>query len=163
MRGVIAGLAMLMAVATPVWAQDFSAAPPAARELRDMCGEDRGRLWGVSLCGPLLVGDPASRSVWASDQDREGLLTRAGDGGMGVRPDGVAAANHALVWAGVRWSMVLAPLARDAAERRVLIAREAWHRLQPQLRFEAHSPVAARLETERGRILLRLEMRALAT
>lgn len=163
MRGVIAGLAMLMAVATPVWAQDFSAAPPAARELRDMCGEDRGRLWGVSLCGPLLVVDPASRSVWASDQDREGLLTRAGDGWMGILPDGVAVANHALDWAGVRWIMVLAPLPTDAAERRVLIAHEAWHRIQPQLRIEAHSPVAAHLETERGRILLRLEMRALAT
>lgn len=146
--------------ATPALAQE---GPRASAELNQMCQADGGALWGVSLCGPLLVVDPITRTVWANTQDREGVLTAQGDGWSGVLPSGVGVANTALDWAGVRWAMVLSPLPDGETERRVLIAHEAWHRVQADLGFPAQDAPNAHLATERGRTLLRLEMRALAT
>jgi hypothetical protein len=146
--------------ASPVFAED---GPTAAAELNEMCRADAGALWGVSLCGPLLVADPATRAVWASDPDHEGRLTPSGEGWIGTLPAGLGIANTGLDWAGQRWIMVVAPLPADAVERRVLLAHEAWHRVQDQIGFAAREHPNAHLTTERGRVLLRLEMRALAT
>src|SRR5690606_36169716 len=57
---------------------------------------------------------------------------------------------------------LMAPLPADPVERRVLIAHEARHRVPAELGFPARPSTCAPLETERGRQLLRLEMRALA-
>lgn len=154
---------VLLCSSAPSLAQEFSLAPVAARELREMCGDDRGRLWGVSLCGPLLLADPATRQVWASEQDAEGRLTRSGEGWAGALPPGVPIANTSVDWAGVRWTMVVAPLPANDEERRALLAHEAWHRVQSQLGLTAQGSDASHLESERGRTLMRLEMRALAT
>jgi hypothetical protein len=59
--------------------------------------------------------------------------------------------------------MVLSPLPEDAAERRVLLAHEAWHRVQADIGMPAQEGANAHLATERGRTLMRLELRALAT
>ncbi len=159
MRGFIFLLALFCAA--PAAAQDYESARAAA-DLRELCGADRGRLWGVSLCGPLLVVDPATRAVWASDPDAQGLLNQSGEGWRGVLPAGVPIANSAVEWAGVRWIMLIGPLPTDAAERRVLVAHEAWHRVQAELGLPMSNSSNAHLETARGRTLLRLEMRALA-
>jgi len=75
----------------------------------------------------------------------------------------VPIANATVNWDGVQWIMVMAPLPQDAIERRVLIAHEAWHRAQNSLNLAARNVDAPHLETERGRILMRLELRALST
>lgn len=155
--------ALLAALAAPAAAQDYARAQMAAADLADVCGDDRGRLWRVSLCGPLIVVDPATRGVWASQQDRERVLTKLGDGWIGTLPDGVPVANSSVEWAGVRWIMVLAPLPEAEADRRALVAHEAWHRVQGEIGFAAQNADNAHLETERGRFLMRLELRALAS
>lgn len=164
MRGYIFIVSAFLALgAGPALAQDYSAARMAAQELRTLCRADEGRLWGASLCGPLIVVDPATRAVWASDSDREGNLMTVGDGWAGVLPAGVTMANTSVEWAGVRWIMLLGPLPTDAAERRVLLAHEAWHRLQSQIGLASQGSDTAHLASERGRYFMRLEMRALAT
>lgn len=149
--------------AAPVAAQDPLTAAAGAAELQAMCNQDRAQLWGVDLCGPLLVVDPQTRRVWASQPDRDRVLTYQGAGWTGRLPDGVGIANTSLEWAGTRWIMVMAPLPSDATERRVLLAHEAWHRVQTMLGLPQTPSDCAHLETERGRYLLRLEFRALAT
>lgn len=150
--------------ASPALAQDYRLQSTAAGELQQMCSADAGRLWGASLCGPLLVVDASSRQVWATQRDDLGVLTlTAGGGWIGVLPQGVPVANTTVEWAGVRWIMVVGPLPDDAMARRVLVAHESWHRLQASIGFAMQDPIAAHLETERGRYLLRLEMRALST
>lgn len=128
-----------------------------------MCEADRARLWGVDLCGPLMVADPATRNVWSSQPDWNGALQPNGSGFSGTLPAGVTIANTSVEWAGVRWIMVLAPLPEDATERRVLVAHEAWHRVQDELGLPQSGSDNAHLETEHGRYLMRLELRALAT
>ena len=165
MRGFGATLAVLAAAcfAAPASAQDRLAAASAAAELRDMCRADAGRLWGVDLCGPLMVVDPATRRVWTSIPDSAGLLQQSGGGWVGGLPVGVTAANTTTEWAGVRWIQVLEPLPADETHRRVLLAHEAWHRAQAQLGLAAQPSNCAHLDSERARLLMRLEFRALGT
>lgn len=40
-----------------------------------LCSADNGKLWGVSLCGPIMFVDPQSRSIVASEGDTKGALT----------------------------------------------------------------------------------------
>lgn len=150
---------------TPTGAQTLASAPAAGAELRSLCAADNGALWGASLCGPLIVVDPTTRAAWATQADVDGVLSPGGDGGgwTGVLPAGVPLANTSVDWGGVRWIMVMAPLPEDIDKLRVLLAREAWHRIQDQIGLPAQPGNASHLESEEGRTLLRLEMRALAT
>jgi hypothetical protein len=59
--------------------------------------------------------------------------------------------------------MVVGPLPEDATERRVLVAHEAWHRIHASINLPMQNVNAEHLETERGRYLMRLELRALST
>jgi len=136
----------------------------AASDLQTMCAADAGQLWGASLCGPLIVVDPRSRQAWATQRDGLGAFVLTPEGGwVGALPQGVPVANTTVDWAGVRWIMVVGPLPEDATARRVLLAHEAWHRVQSSIGLAMQNANAAHLETERGRYLIRLELRALAT
>src|SRR5215207_9473911 len=55
-------------------------------EARALCGRDGGRLWGRSLCGPMMFADPTTRAVMASEADREGVLKRSGEVFVGTLP-----------------------------------------------------------------------------
>lgn len=163
MRIFACAIAAALCIASPAEAQRYALERAAADELLTMCRADSGQLWRVSLCGPLIIVDPATRSAWASQADENGALGRADEGGwVGVLPQGVPVANSAVTWSGVRWIMLVGPLPRDAQQRRVLLAHEAWHRIQEQIALAARTADAPHLETERGRYFLRLEMRALA-
>jgi hypothetical protein len=162
LRALVTAIAACFAA--PVWAQDsLRLAPTAASELRSICEADRGRLWGVSLCGSLIVADPTTRAVWAAQPDAQNVLQRAGAGWMGVLPAGAPIANASVEWGGVRWIMVVAPLPADRTDLRVLVAHEAWHRAQDALGLPQRPSDCGHLETEEGRHLLRLEFRALST
>src|SRR5690606_1975948 len=106
--------------------------------------------------------NPNSRRVWANQADSDGVLKERDGVFTGALPQGVPVANTAVDWAGRRWSMVVLPLPEDRVARRVLLAHESWHRIQDELGFAASSLTCSHLDTERGRTLLRLEMRALA-
>lgn len=152
--------AAALALSPPAFAQD---GPRAADELAQICQADAGALWGVSLCGPMLVAEPTTRALWANTADREGILRPAEGGWAAQAPEAMPLANTRLDWAGVRWLMLLSPLPSDPIERRALIIHEAWHRIQDELGLPAYEAANAHLASERGRALMRLEMRALAT
>jgi len=156
-------LAGALGLAAPAHAQDLPArAQMAAADLLAVCSEDDGDLWGVSLCGPLIVVDPATREAWANQPDSGGILQPNGAGYAGVLPPDAPLANTSVEWSGVRWIMLIY-VPDDATERRVLVAHEAWHRVQPGLGFTSGRTDNAHLATEQGRMLLRLELRALAS
>lgn len=156
--------ACLALCASPALAQDYRLQATAASELQQMCAADAGQLWTTSLCGPLIVVDGRTRQAWATQRDNTGLLTLTPGGGwVGVLPAGVPIANTTVEWSGVRWIMVVGPLPEDATARRVLVAHEAWHRVQGSINLPLQNTNAVHLETERGRYLMRLELRALAT
>ena len=160
-------LLLLAALAAPLPAQDpDSAAAAALREYARACARDGGRLWGRSLCGPLLLVEPATRRTVANAADSLALLGRGagpdGDAFVGTLPASVGLANTAVRWGGARWAMVLRPLPADRFARLQLLAHESFHREQPALALPTAGPVSEHLDERDGRLWLRLELRAWA-
>ncbi len=141
---------------------DLQLAQQYFHEAQTLCEQDRGQLWGVSLCGPLLFVEPASRRVVANQADEQNQLTRRGDVFVGQVSPGNPIANMAVTWGGVKWAMVIWPLPENKFERAALLLHESWHRIQNEIGLLANSPANHHLETVEGRIWLQLEWRALA-
>src|SRR5437764_12722811 len=131
-------------------------------EARELCERDGGKLWGHSLSGPILLVDPASREVVASEADREGLLKKNGEVFVGKLPAQVLVGNMAIEWAGVKWTMVMLPLPKDRFSRLALFGHELWHHIQNEIDFPSSGVANHHLDTRNGRLWLQLEWRALA-
>lgn len=128
---------------------DVATGHRAFAELDAMCMRDGGRLWGRTLCGPIVFADPKTREAMTKD-------------GPATIPDSIGIANTAVEWNGRRWTMVMWPLPESVVARRVMLAHESFHRIQPELRLPASNPANAHLDTADGRYWMRLELRALA-
>lgn len=145
--------------AAPLNAKDAKA---IFAEVRALCEADHGQLWGVSLCGPVLLVDPVTRDALASEADMAGALRERDGVFAGTLPKDVLIANTTLSWSGVQWIQYLWPLPNDELQRRVLLVHESFHRIQDQLGLPAANPDNPQLDTKDGRYDLQLEWRALA-
>ena len=130
-------------------------------EAMTVCERDHGRLWGESLCGPMLLVDYHDRSVLANQPDPQHVLQRSGRWFRGTLPEDVIIANTPTEWSGARWTQIDAPLPDDAARFHVLVAHELFHRIQPKLGLTRPEAANHHLDTFDGRYLLLLEWRAL--
>lgn len=164
----------MMRVAVFAWTVSFAAASAQASSIdlaaarvvftdyQTLCREEAGRLWGASLCGPLILVDPGTRDAVANTAGNRGGLRPDGDMFVARLPEDQLIANTSVEYDGVRWTMVLWPLPEPVEFRDTLLFHEAWHRVQPELGLPASSPVAAHLSEPEARVALRLEWRALA-
>lgn len=158
-----AGLIMASLAGTGVIAKtDRSMADQLFGDARNICDRDAGRLWGMSLCGPMMLVDYTDRSVLTNQSDAGGILVIDGPYFRGILPEDVIIANTATEWSGTRWTQVIAPLPTDTAKRHVLIAHELFHRIQAKLGLTRPETGNRHLDTLEGRYLLQLEWRALA-
>jgi hypothetical protein len=132
---------------------DLGAARTAQAELQAMCDADRGRLWGRSVCGPL---------VFAEQRTRDAVQLADGNATATHVPDSIGIANTGVDWDGRRWTMVMWPLSQYTISRRVLLAHESFHRIQKELGLPTTNPANAHLDTAEGRYWMRMEWRALA-
>lgn len=153
-------------LAAPAFAADgipTEAARSVFGEAQTICERDAGRLWGASLCLPIMLVDPESRMMATNVQDG-GHLLQARDGVfVGTLPLDANIANTAMEWSGTRWTQVMWPLPGDPGRRGVLLAHELFHNLQPGLRIGLkHGGDNAHLAGFEGRYWLQLEWRALA-
>lgn len=130
-------------------------------EARRICEKDGGKLWGKSLCGPMLFADVETRSVVANQADTESKLRAENGVFVGTIPNEIILANTAMSWAGVHWTTIIWPLPAIPTARARLVAHELFHRIQNDLGLPAQSPANAQLGTLEGRIWLQLEWRAL--
>lgn len=128
-----------------------------------LCAADGGKLWGASLCGPMLLVDPATRTFVASRNDASGTWHDAGGVFTGTLSQEQVVANSSLEWSGVRWAQLEWPLPEDPALRATLLMRESFDRERPKLPLPAlRTADNSHLDTLDGRYLLQLEWRALA-
>jgi hypothetical protein len=145
---VVAGLAL------PAVAQvDQQHAQEYFKEVQTLCERDGGRLWGVSLCGPVVIGDMRTQSFATSQPAPEG-----------PRPRLVGLMNAPVEWGGATrgayiWDFVANETPRG---RRELFLHELFHRVQPQLGLTVPALANEHLDAVDGRYWLRLEWRALA-
>lgn len=152
----------LFAVAPAFGTIDPTGAAHILGEAKAICTRDAGAFWGHSLCGPMLLVDPLDRSVVANRTDGHGVLKPSGAVFTGTLPASVILANTAIEWSGIRWSEILWPIPGDADQRRVTLAHEMFHRIQPALNMMLSEGDNRHLDTLEGRYLLQLEWRALA-
>jgi len=141
---------------------DITLATQYFQEANDLCSRDNGKLWGVSLCAPMLFVDRKTRSVITNQADKESILTKDGNVFVGKLPPKVNIANTATEWAGVKWTMVIFPLPEDKIRRANLLAHEMWHRVQNDIGFPSSGAANNHLDSLDGRVWLQLEWRALA-
>ena len=63
------------------------------KEAKAFCDRDSGRLWGVSLYGPMVIADAATSTIATNQPAPEG-----------ARPRNLGFANATTQWGGVEWS-----------------------------------------------------------
>jgi hypothetical protein len=122
---------------------------------------DAGRTWGVSLDGPIFFVDPSSRVVVANRPDPQSVLKSKDGIWTGTFPDNLNAANTAIDWLGVRWTMVMWPVNDYRQPRERLLVHECFHRIQGGIGLPARDAINTHLDSADGRIWLELEWRAL--
>jgi hypothetical protein len=149
-------LLVLLVAATPA---DGQVQPQAAwrwfEEATKLCERDAGRLWGVSLCGPMVIGDPSTGTRAASQPEPEGQPPRFS-----------GFADGPVTWGGVRWFYFpLSMLAStDADTRQQNMLHGLFHRIQFELEFmkgNNDEGFNEHLDTLEGRVSMQLEWRAL--
>jgi hypothetical protein len=146
----------LLALLGAATAADAQVDPQLAKryfdETRKLCERDAGRLWGVSLCGPMVIFDPATGTHATSQPEPEGPLPRFP--GMADGP---------VSWGGVRWfafPLYMLP-ENDADVRQQVMLHGLFHRIQPELGFITDDGFNEHLDGLEGRVWMQLEWRAL--
>lgn len=119
-------------------------------------------LWRKSLCGPMILVDPSTHSAIANTPDPEGKFQGYENVFVGVFPKQFTPSNTSIHWGQQEWATVMLPLPVDPFRRLTLLAHESFHRIQPSLGLSASDAPDPSLDTEAGRLWLRLELRALA-
>ena len=144
---------------TPI---DAAVAHQYFREARAACDRDGGKLWGLTVCGPVLFVDPVTRMAVANQSDREGLLVKKDGVFVGQLPARQPVANATINWAGIKWAMIIwSFMTADEFQRVKLITHESFHRIQGDLKFPVAGANNNHLDSLDGRIWLQLEWRAL--
>src|SRR5499426_1901224 len=148
-------LLMLLDIAT---AADAQVQPQLAQrwfeEATKLCERDAGRLWGVSLCGPMVIGDPSTGTRATSQPEPDGQPPRFS-----------GFADGPVSWGGLRWfAWPLYMLPKDDADvRQQVMLHGLFHRIQPELGFMQGNSDGfnEHLDTLDGRVWIQLEWRAL--
>ncbi|MDB4910163.1 MAG: hypothetical protein JWO39_986 [Gemmatimonadetes bacterium] len=141
----------------------IDSAKAAFAQAHALCSADHGTLWGVSLCGPIMLVDARSRSIVASEADGKGVLAAKDGAYTGVMPSDQNIANTAVEWSGLKWTQMLWPLPDDERLRSTLVMHELFHRIQNRLDLPAQRDGDnAHLDELNGRYYMQLEWRALA-
>jgi hypothetical protein len=122
---------------------------PDLGDFRQRCEADGRRLWGRSLCAPVVLVDAATGQYSTSKPPPS-------------QPLPSMRANTAIKWGGEDWIMVLAPLSSEPEQRASMLFHEAWHVHQQALGFPSNAAVAPHLTAAADRYLMRLEWAALA-
>jgi hypothetical protein len=121
-------------------------------EATRLCERDAGRLWGMSLCGPMVIVAQATRTRATSLPEPDGPPPR-----LQGQVDGPVS------WGGLRWfSFPLWMLPeKDDDARQQLMLHGLFHRVQPELGLITEDGINDHLHTLEGRVWMQLEWRAL--
>jgi len=146
----------LLALLVTATAADGQVQPQLAQryfeEATKLCERDAGRLWGVSLCGPMVIVDQATGTRATSQPEPAGPPPRFS-----------GFADGAVSWGGLQWfSWPLFMLADKPDDvRQQIMLHGLFHRIQPDLGFTASNGFNEHLDTLEGRVWMQLEWRAL--
>ena len=123
------------------------------KEATVVCERDGGRLWGMSICAPLVIGDARTQTFATSQPPPDA-----------PRPKLIGLLNGPIqwgdtIWAALTWDTIANWPARTRGEA---FAHEAFHIVQQRLGLGVGTLTNEHLDSLEGRYWLRLEWRALA-
>jgi hypothetical protein len=124
------------------------------KEVQAVCEREGLRLWGMSLCGPMVIADLRTQTIATSQPGPEG-----------PRPRLLGIVNAPIEWGGVTWAAYMWDVLVNAPPRarKEILLHELFHgSVQRQLGLAAQGPLPEHLDAMEGRYWLRLEWRALA-
>lgn len=150
---------LLLQQTTPI---DSELAARYFAEAKAISQADGGKLWNMPVYAPMIFVDPNTKHAVANEADGEGRMQKHGDVWVGTLPDDFIVANSATRWGGTHWTMVKWPLPENRYARRRLMMHELYHRMQDSLKLPAFDVANNHLASGDGRVLMRLEWRALA-
>lgn len=122
------------------------------KEAQSLCARDNGHLWGVSICGPMVIFDMQTKTIATSKPEP-----------AGPRPRLLGLVNAPIEWGGEIWgSYIWNDVAtKSPRDRNELLLHELFHGVQPQLKLGAAAGTPEHLDSKEGRYWLRLEWKAL--
>jgi len=140
-------------------------APPAAAQVdpqraqdyfqqaRSLCERDGGRLWGQSICAPMVIGDARTQTFATSQPPPDA-----------PRPKIIGLLNGPIRWGDTTWAAVSWQEidSRPARTRGEMLLHESFHILQQRLGLGMGTVECEHLDSVDGRYWMRLEWRALA-
>jgi hypothetical protein len=123
------------------------------KEAQALCERDGGRLWGVSICSPMVIGDARTQTFATSQPPPDA-----------PRPKLIGLLNGPIqwgdtMWAALTWDTVANWPPRTRGEA---FLHESFHIVQQRLGLGVNTLANEHLDTVDGRYWLRLEWRALA-
>ena len=126
------------------------------RDVQAVCEREGKRLWGMSLCGPMVIADRATQTIATSEPAPEG-----------PRPQVLGIVNAPLQWGGTTWGAYMWDTLASAPPRhaREILLHELFHGIVQAklgLTVPGSGMLPEHLDTMDGRYWLRLEFRALA-
>ena len=83
-----------------------------------MCERERKRLWGVSMCGPMVIADLRTQTIATSQPAPEG-----------PRPRGLGILNAPIEWGGATWAAYIWDTLANAPPRvaKSILLHELFH------------------------------------
>lgn len=129
-----------------------------------LCTADNARLWGVSLCVPVMLADPNSLQA-VGNRDVPGASRDDGVFRFALPPK-TQVSDTPFAYDGKHWAQIVWPVYGDADTQAVTLMHESFHIVQPKLGFNGDADAGsisgdAYLDTQPGRIWLRGELHAL--
>jgi hypothetical protein len=125
------------------------------KEAQALCERDGGRLWGVSICAPMVIGDARTQTFATSQRPPEAPRPRL----IGILNGPIQWGDT--MWAALSWDLMASQKLGVRHENNFL--HESFHIVQMRLGLLGGGTVAAEhLDSVDGRYWLRLEWRALA-
>jgi hypothetical protein len=124
------------------------------KEAQALCERDGGRLWGVSICAPMVIGDARTQTFATSRPAPDA-----------PRPRLIGILNGPIKWGDTMWAALSWATVADQPRhvRNSMFLHESFHIVQQQpLGLGVSTNSAEHLDTEDGRYWLRLEWHALA-
>ena len=123
-------------------------------DVQAVCEREGLRLWGMSMCGPMVIADLRTQTIATSQPGPEGTRHRL----LGI-------VNAPLEWGGVTWAAYTWDTLASSPplHAREILLHELFHGIvQRKLGLAAKGQLPEHLDAMDGRYWLRLEYRALA-
>lgn len=122
------------------------------KEAQALCERDNGRLWEISICGPMVIFDMQTKTIATSKTAPDE-----------TRPRLLGLVNAPIQWGGETWGAYIwnDVAAKSPRDRKELFLHELFHGIQPQLKLGAAAGTPEHLDSKEGRYWLRLEWKAL--